>query len=473
MADIFISYSRKDVGFAKRLAEVFETNGMSVWWDRNLIGGTKFRKVIEDELSAAGKIVVLWSNNSIGSPFVLDEAGVALQLDKFVPLAIDECVFPLGFRSIHTLRVTDLDTHAPEILKACGVTPSAQTIENAASAAQPSQPQSIPNSPGSRRGSDLSYDLYLTLEEAFTGKVAKLTFPALAACSACQKSGTGPDGGKCPECGGSGWSGRNDRTLQVNVPAGVVEGSRIRLTGQGEAGRNGGNPGDLYVAINIEPHPLLQCEGADLVCRLPVPMTLAGLGGPIDVPTADGKTVRVNIPANTASGSRLSLNGYGMPPIGGSGSSGTLILDIEIETPRAIGPNARKLLEQMRSFRSPADSWTHDVPVHERGLDLTCELVIPVVDAALGGTIGFRPGNGQALRVRYPEGTQNGQILRLRGRGKEGGDLYVTMRTQARTDHTPAEIETLKKLQELPGEWTHPETENYQERLQRFFQAGT
>ena len=149
------------------------------------------------------------------------------------------------------------------------------------------------------------------------------------------------------------WSGTGseNRTLNVNVPEGVDTGTRIRLSGEGEAGLRGGSAGDLYIFIDVEPHELFEREGTALLLTMPVPMTTATLGGTIDVPSLDGKMARVTVKPGTQSGHRLRLKSKGMPGLQGRGR-GDLYVDIHVETPVNLTSKQKKLLEE---FASGAD----------------------------------------------------------------------------------------------------------------------
>jgi molecular chaperone DnaJ len=232
------------------------------------------------------------------------------------------------------------------------------------------------------RGSDLRYNLSISLEDAFAGKQTTITVPGSVACSACE--GTGSEGaaqpqtcptcqgmGKvraqqgfftiertCPTCNGRGQIVKNpckvcagagrvrkDRSLQVQIPMGVEDGTRIRLAGEGEAGLRGGPPGDLYIFIEVQPHKLFQREGMDLHCRIPVPMTTAALGGEIEAPTLDGGRTRVRIPAGSQSGKQLRLRGKGMPQLRG-GRWGDLYLELAVETPVNLSARQKELLAE-------------------------------------------------------------------------------------------------------------------------------
>jgi molecular chaperone DnaJ len=230
------------------------------------------------------------------------------------------------------------------------------------------------------RGADLRYELSLTLEQAVFGDTINLTLPTLVNCETCSGSGAKPgtrpvtcktcDGQgqvrmaqgffsiqqTCPTCRGTGQQieqpcascqGRGrvqkNKTLAVKVPPGVDSGDRIRLTGEGEAGQNGGPPGDLYVEIQTQPHEIFERDGADLSCAIPVSFTVAALGGSVDVPTLAGE-VTLKIPAETQSGRVFRLRGKGVRPVRGSGP-GDLYCRVEVETPINLTGEQKRLLE--------------------------------------------------------------------------------------------------------------------------------
>jgi len=230
------------------------------------------------------------------------------------------------------------------------------------------------------RGADLRYELSLTLEQAVFGDTINLALPTLVNCETCKGSGAKP-GTKpvtcktcegagqvrmaqgffsiqqtCPTCRGAGeqidqpcsnCQGRGrvqkTKTLAVKVPPGVDNGDRIRLTGEGEAGQNGGPPGDLYVEIRTQPHDIFERDGADLSCGIPVNFALAALGGVVQVPTLDGE-VALKIPAETQSGRVFRLRGKGVRPVRGSGP-GDLFCRVEVETPVNLTAEQKRLLE--------------------------------------------------------------------------------------------------------------------------------
>ena len=235
------------------------------------------------------------------------------------------------------------------------------------------------------KGTDLRYDLDISLEEAFHGDNKTITIPVAIRCETCDGSGAakgsspvncGTCGGHgkvraqqgfftvertcpacqgqgqtisspCGDCGGQGRVQKN-RTLNVNVPAGVDTGTRIRLSGEGEAGLRGGAPGDLYIFINIYGHELFDRDGTNLLLTMPVPMTTAALGGTVDVPNLDGKRARITIQPGTQSGHRLRLKGKGMPGLQGR-ARGDLYVDIHVETPVNLTKKQKELLEEFSS----------------------------------------------------------------------------------------------------------------------------
>lgn len=249
---------------------------------------------------------------------------------------------------------------------------------------------------GGNRGSDLRYNLEITLEDCFKGKTAKIRVPTSISCEACDGSGaeagaqpiacpTCKGAGKvraqqgfftieraCPTCGGAGrviekpckvcgGAGRThkEKTLNVDIPAGVDEGNRIRLAGEGEAGLRGGGPGDLYVFLSVKPHRLFRREGQHLHCRVPVSMTTAALGGSVEVPTLDGGQARITLPEGTQTGKQFRLRGKGMPSLQQSGfgaGNGDLYIQVMVETPVKLSKKQRELLEEFAKLDSEESS---------------------------------------------------------------------------------------------------------------------
>jgi molecular chaperone DnaJ len=235
---------------------------------------------------------------------------------------------------------------------------------------------------GSQRGSDLRYNMEISLTEAYSGKTAQIRVPSSVTCEVCGGKGAKPGSSPktCPTCQGSGavrqssgfftvertcqtcqgrgqvisdpctachGAGRltKERTLSVNIPAGVEDGTRIRLAGEGEAGLRGGPTGDLYIFLSIKPHEFFQRDGADLFCRVPISMTAAALGGEIEVPTIDGKKARVAVPEGTQAGKQFRLRSKGMPVLR-SGQAGDMYIQVSVETPVNLSRRQKELLKE-------------------------------------------------------------------------------------------------------------------------------
>lgn len=237
-----------------------------------------------------------------------------------------------------------------------------------------------------QRGSDLRYNLRVTLEEAFSGVQKTINVPGSTACDACR--GTGAEGGAepvncptcsglgkvraqqgfftvertCPTCNGAGQIVKNpcrschgagriekDRALSVNIPPGVETGTRIRLAGEGEAGLRGGPTGDLYIFIEVKDHALFQRDGIHLFCRMPISITTAALGGEVEVPTIDGGRSRVRVPAGSQTGKQMRLRAKGMPALRGGGT-GDMVLELAVETPVNLTARQRELLVEFEEL---------------------------------------------------------------------------------------------------------------------------
>ena len=236
------------------------------------------------------------------------------------------------------------------------------------------------------RGSDLRYNLEISLEDAYSGLQKSINVPTSVQCSPCNGSGAagGSEPSTCPTCSGMGkvrasqgfftvertcpscagmgqvisnpcsscgGQGRSnkDRSLSVNVPAGVETGTRIRLSNEGEAGLRGGPAGDLYIFIEVREHKIFQRDGNSLFCRIPVSMSGAALGGDIEVPTMDGGRSRVKIPAGSQSGRQMRLRGKGMPAIK-SAQKGDMFIEIAVETPVNLTSKQRELLREFEAL---------------------------------------------------------------------------------------------------------------------------
>ncbi|OUS19567.1 molecular chaperone DnaJ [Litorivita pollutaquae] len=236
------------------------------------------------------------------------------------------------------------------------------------------------------RGSDLRYNLRVSLEDAYSGLQKTINVPTSIACESCEGSGAegGAEPATCPTCSGMGkvraqqgfftvertcptcsglgqiiknpckecgGNGRvhKDRSLAVNIPAGVETGTRIRLSGEGEAGMRGGPAGDLYIFIEVTPHKIFEREGNNLFCRVPVSMSSAALGGDIEVPTIDGGRSRVKIPAGSQSGRQMRLRAKGMPALRG-GSAGDMFIELAVETPVNLTSRQKEILREFEDL---------------------------------------------------------------------------------------------------------------------------
>jgi molecular chaperone DnaJ len=239
---------------------------------------------------------------------------------------------------------------------------------------------------GRERGADLRYNLDVDLEEAFSGKTVEINVPTSVTCTVCSGSGAKPGTqpvqcrtcaghGKvrasqgfftvertCPTCHGRGemiadpceacaGTGRQtqERMLSVNIPAGIEDGTRIRLAGEGEAGLRGGPAGDLYIFLSIRPHAFFQRDGADLFCRVPISITTAALGGSFEVPTIDGEKTKVKVPEGTQTGKQIRLRGHGMPVLR-SREVGDLLITVAVETPQQLSRRQRELLQEFEQL---------------------------------------------------------------------------------------------------------------------------
>jgi molecular chaperone DnaJ len=238
---------------------------------------------------------------------------------------------------------------------------------------------------GAARGADLRYNMEVALEDAFNGKTAQIRVPTSVTCGECQGSGaekgsqpttctTCQGHGRvraqqgfftiergCPTCNGAGrviekpckscaGAGRvrKEKTLQVNIPAGVEDGTRIRLAGEGEAGMRAAAAGDLYIFLSVAPHRLFTRDGADIYCRAPIPMTTAALGGDIEVPTIDGSRATVTLPEGTQANRQFRLRGKGMRVLH-SKARGDMYVQVQVETPVNLTKRQEELLREFDS----------------------------------------------------------------------------------------------------------------------------
>jgi molecular chaperone DnaJ len=203
---------------------------------------------------------------------------------------------------------------------------------------------------GMGRGSDVEAAIELTLEEAFHGARKTFALELDEPCPQCGGSGN-VSGRPCPRCHGSGWT-KVTRNLDVKIPAGVDTGSRVRVAAEGPGGGRGdrSDRGDLYLRVTVAPHPRFERKGADLHLDLPVPVTVAALGGEVSVPTLKGQ-VSMKIPAETPSGKTFRLRGYGMPRLKGGGA-GDEFVKVQIVIPTGLSPKEKELFEELKKLRA-------------------------------------------------------------------------------------------------------------------------
>jgi molecular chaperone DnaJ len=253
------------------------------------------------------------------------------------------------------------------------------------------------NGRGPRAGNDIRTGVEISLTDAFAGSKVTLRVPTRVACEAC--AGTGSEKGvagsetcatcqgagkvraqqgffiierACPTCGGQGKTIRNpcricqgagtvqrERSLQVQIPAGVEDGTRIRVAGEGEAGGSGAPPGDLYVHVAIKPHPIFQRDAATVFCRVPLRMTQAALGADVEVPTIDGSMTRVKIPAGTQTGDQFRLRGKGFSVLRTT-QRGDMLIQVQVETPQNLTRKQRELLEEFEAEANGRGSPEHE-----------------------------------------------------------------------------------------------------------------
>ena len=253
---------------------------------------------------------------------------------------------------------------------------------------------------GAAHGADLRYNMQISLEDAFKGRETQIRVPTAVSCDDCNGSGAakgshpstcgGCQGrGKvraqqgfftiertCPTCngagqviedpcGGCGGAGRvrKEKTLKVSIPAGVEDGTRIRLTGEGEGGAMGGEAGDLYIFVAVAPHRMFQRDSADLHLRVPIPMTTAAMGGSVEVPTIEGKRAKVTVPKGTQSGHQFRLRGKGMSVLR-SQARGDMYIDVTVETPVNMSKRQEELLREFAGEK-PAKGQTTTSPESE------------------------------------------------------------------------------------------------------------
>jgi len=237
---------------------------------------------------------------------------------------------------------------------------------------------------GAQRGADLQYTLEIPFEDAVFGKKVEISYEKKVACSACGGSGASGGGGKktCSTCGGSGQVRRSSgffsiaspcptcsgegfvienpcstcggsgieskqQKVKVTIPAGIESGKRINIPGQGDAGGNGGPPGDLYVLVRVKAHEYFERRGSDLYCMIPITFTQAALGTEIQVPTIDGKRVKMKVPAGTQNGKTMRLKNEGVPYLHNNSRRGDMYVKLRVDVPKKLSSKEKELLKQL------------------------------------------------------------------------------------------------------------------------------
>jgi molecular chaperone DnaJ len=252
-----------------------------------------------------------------------------------------------------------------------------------------------------QRGTDLRYDMEITFLEAAFGAKKEVSYPRAERCDSCK--GTGADKGSgrklCPTCGGSGQVRRNSgffsiastcpscggegeiierpcgecrgagsvrrtRTITITIPAGIEDGKRLSVAGQGDAGPGGAPDGDLYVFLRVQPHPLFERDGKDVYCAIPISISQAALGADISVPTLDERSVKVSIPAGSQNGRILRLKGEGIPELHSPSRRGDLYIKLMVRVPTKVNAKARELLKELASVNGD-DHAPKPIPLSE------------------------------------------------------------------------------------------------------------
>ncbi len=324
---IFLSYSSKDKDLASIFAKTLGEYGIDVWWDINIAAGKRFEKEIEKKLNDSSAIIVLWTENSIQSEWVYEEAEFAKRSNKLVPVFCADCDPPFGFRTREGARLENWkgDTDLIEwqvLLRSLEPLLGRELKPNSED-----QTSTLHESGAktSEKSIDYKYDLAVSFDDAYNGAIKDITFHDDSTDS--------------------------ETTLKVNIPAGIEDGQRIRLTGQGGLDPTTGERGNLYISISVAEHPIFQRTGKDLQTRAPISFTTAALGGEIKIPSIKGGELLIKIKEGVQSGHLLRLKGQGMPDVQG-GTQGDLYVEVVTETPKYISPEMKNLFLQINELEN-------------------------------------------------------------------------------------------------------------------------
>lgn len=202
-----------------------------------------------------------------------------------------------------------------------------------------------------QKGQDYEQAIDIDLEEAYNGTQRQMRLEVPQVCATCNGTGV-HNNNLCPTCGGTGVNGQQTRTLTVKIPAGIDSGGKVRVSGEGGPGINGGPRGDLYLLVNVRPHPRYEREGQTLRYRAPIDLWTMLLGGPAKVALLSGKTLTLQVPPNTQNGKTFLIRGQGMPKPGSPEQRGDLYIIAEAQLPTELTSRERELVEELRAIRS-------------------------------------------------------------------------------------------------------------------------
>jgi hypothetical protein len=342
MPDIFLSHASTDQERIRQIATRLIDLGYDVWWDEQIGPGERFEQVILKALETTKAVVVVWTDASIASEWVYEEAEYGKRKNILIPIFLDECQPPLGFRVREGARLLAKNAekewenflksleslagpppyHAQGLHRATGISrfemPELQrtyTVEVPA-ASEWKKPFHSPSA-NPPRGTDIRCDVAISLEEAFHGTriVVQLSLPS------------------------------GEKSIECNIPRGVTGETKIRISGQGGAPPKDGKPGDLYLFISIAPHPIFEREGDNLNARISVPVTTAMIGGHVQAPSPDGEVI-VPIPKGTQTGRCFVVRSKGMPRLRAEGR-GDLTVEAFVETPTNLSSKAEELVKRL------------------------------------------------------------------------------------------------------------------------------
>ena len=357
MADVFLSYARQDRERVERLVHALTAAGWSVFWDPSIVPGTHWDSVIEAELKQAKCVLVVWTPQSVSREWVRIEAHHGCSKGILLPVVLESCEIPITFAHIQAedLTASSLAADDPSFarmldgLKRIAGGPAGTTTESASASSADAKPRPRKDNAssdfpttfgdvfsdlfgekaggGRERGADLRYDFEISLEEAFAGRSATIRAPRAIRCAECGGQGA-VSGVKCGLCDGARLTSE-ERELTFEVPAGVRDGTRIRMAGEGDESAEG-RSGDFYVWLRVRDHPVFRVDGDDLMMHLSISRAMAADGGRADLKMIDGARIRVTTPPGARAGQKLRVRGCGMSKLR-SKERGDLYVQLEVE----------------------------------------------------------------------------------------------------------------------------------------------